>query len=505
MGSVGLKGSGAAAALARQRMTAMSRSSRSMSTLRSQSLRFPSQRSQLKSALSGSAPWRMTPAVVGPAAIRFNSTSSTHPDVLPEYAIDGSLKNTVDMTEITAIPETIGYLKELGLDFGWGFTTTMQWLIEHTHIWTGLPWWASIVAVGILTRVAMLKAVIGASENSTRMTNAKPETEPLRKRMFTATTDGNQQEAQILRAQINEINQKHGIVTWKSFIPMLQIPLGFGCFRVVRAMTTLPVPALAAEQVGWLKDLTVADPTYILPMMAAGTLCLSLRRGGESGAMPMMQTEAGKYIVYGFPVMSFAFMAFMPSALQLYFVASGIFGLGQTYLINSEAFRKWMHLSIARRPSNGPKYSAVTQNTESKPLRRLLERLEKEKAAQEKAQEKARSELAASPEQGGKISLIDRIYNKFGKVGTNFSKSVSESIGTSTVEQRLAKDKKKRADEYEQQRKDEDELMRKERNELRRKEHMQTLENERAKASKSLKNSQTAARKPNGRRGSRRA
>jgi hypothetical protein len=30
--------------------------------------------------------------------------------------------------------------------------------------------------------------------------------------------------------------------------------------------------------------------------------------------MPMMQTEAGKYIIYGFPVMSFAFMAFMPSA-----------------------------------------------------------------------------------------------------------------------------------------------------------------------------------------------
>ncbi|KGO68922.1 Membrane insertase OXA1/ALB3/YidC [Penicillium italicum] len=500
MGPVGLKGSGAAAALARQRMTAMSRSSRSMSTLRSQSLRFPSQRGQLKSALSGSAPWRMTPAVTGPAAVRFNSTSSD--SVLPEFALDGSLKNAVNIHDITTIPERIGYLKELGLDFGWGFTTTMQWLIEHTHIWTGLPWWASIVAVGLLTRVAMLKPVLGASENAARMTNAKSETEPLRQRMVAASTEGNQQEAQIVRAQLKEINAAHGIKTWKSILPMLQIPLGFGCFRIVRAMTALPVPALAMETAGWIKDLTVADPTYILPMIAAGTLCLSLRRGGESGAMPMMQTEAGKYIIYGFPVMSFAFMAFMPSALQLYFVASGLFGLGQTYLINSDTFRKWMSLSIALKPSNGPKFSAVTQNTQSKGLRQLLERLEKEKAALEKA----RSEVPVSDVQGNaKISFIDRIYQNFGKVGSNLSKSVSETIGTSTVEQRVAKDQKKRADEYEQQRKDEDELMRRERNEARRKEHMQTLENERTKASKSLKNSQTAARKPNGRRGSRRA
>ncbi|KGO44585.1 Membrane insertase OXA1/ALB3/YidC [Penicillium expansum] len=500
MGPVGLKGSGAAAAFARQRMTAMSRSSRSMSTLRSQSLRFPSQRGQLKSALSGSAPWRMTPAVIGPAAVRFNSTSSD--SALPGFALDGSLKDAVNIHDITTIPERIGYLKELGLDFGWGFTSTMEWLIEHTHIWTGLPWWASIVAVGLLTRVAMLKPVIDASENAARMTNAKSQTEPLRQKMVAASTEGNQQEAQIVRAQLKEINNAHGIKTWKSIVPMLQIPLGFGCFRIVRAMTALPVPALAMETAGWIKDLTIADPTYILPMIAAGTLCLSLRKGGESGAMPMMQTEAGKYIIYGFPVMSFAFMAFMPSALQLYFVASGLFGLGQTYLINSEVFRNWLSLSIAKKPSNGPKYSAVTQSTESKGLRQLLERLEQQKAAQEKA----RIEIPVSAVQEDvKISFIDRFYQKFGKVGSNLSKSISETMGTATVEQRIAKDHKKRADEYEQQRKDEDELMRRERNAARRKEHMQTLENERTKASKSLKNSQTAARNPNGRRGSRRA
>jgi YidC/Oxa1 family membrane protein insertase len=42
---------------------------------------------------------------------------------------------------------------------------------------------------------------------------------------------------------------------------------------------------------------------------------------------------------------------------------------------------KLMFASLARKPSNEPKYSAITENTESKSLRNLLERLEKEKAA----------------------------------------------------------------------------------------------------------------------------
>ncbi|KAJ5794998.1 Mitochondrial export translocase Oxa1 [Penicillium paradoxum] len=494
MGPIGLKGPGAAAALARQRMTAMSRSSRSISTFRSQSLRFPSQRGQLKSALSGSAAWRMAPAAAGPAAVRFNSTSS---NPFPEVDLEGAAKDLVDIHDITTIPERIGYLKELGLDFGWGFTSTMQYFIEHIHIWTGMPWWASIVTVGILTRIAMLKPVIGASENAARMANAKPKIDPLRERMISAGREGNQHDAQVARAELQEIHKQYGIKTWKSFLPMLQIPLGFGCFRVVRAMTSLPVPALATESVGWIKDLTVADTTFILPMIAAGTLCLSLRRGGETGAMPMMQTEAGKYIVYGFPVMSFVFMAFMPSALQLYFVATGLLGLGQTYLINSDGFRKWMHMSIARKaPAEKKQFSELTKNTQSKGLRLLLERIEQEKAAQEKA----RSASRVQPQQEdasmvpAKISLIDRFYKKFGKAGSSLSDSISSTFNTPTAEQRLAEDQKKRANEYEAQRKDEDELTRRERNDARRREHMRTMENQRIKASQSLKN----ARRSNG-------
>jgi YidC/Oxa1 family membrane protein insertase len=58
---------------------------------------------------------------------------------------------------------------------------------------------------------------------------------------------------------------------------MAQIPLGYGTFRVVRGMTGLPVPAVASESVAWINDLTIADPTYLLPVMSAAMLMVVLR------------------------------------------------------------------------------------------------------------------------------------------------------------------------------------------------------------------------------------
>lgn len=37
--------------------------------------------------------------------------------------------------DASPIPEQIGYLKDLGLDYGWGPTSFVQWLIENIHVY----------------------------------------------------------------------------------------------------------------------------------------------------------------------------------------------------------------------------------------------------------------------------------------------------------------------------------------------------------------------------------
>ena len=145
----------------------------------------------------------------------------------------------------------------------------MQYIIEHIHLWGGVPWWVSIVGTGLLIRLALLKPMISASDTSARLHNIKPLINPLREEMLKAAKVGNQMEVQLKRAEIGEIQRNNGIKLFRTMIPMIQIPLGFGMFRVVRGMTSLPMPALANETALWINDLTVADPMYILPAISA--------------------------------------------------------------------------------------------------------------------------------------------------------------------------------------------------------------------------------------------
>lgn len=242
--------------------------------------------------MSGNLSWK--PASPAPRLIpaRFNSTSSaasassapaaaatTAGDNAAGAASQAEATDVSDLSalDITQLPEKVGYLKDLGLDYGWGPSALIEWIIEHIHIWTGLPWWASIVGTGLLIRLALLKPMMGASDTAAKIQNLKHITNPLRLSMMHHARSQNTLELMKARAELQALHDKHGIKPWKSFIPMAQIPLGYGCFRVVRGMAALPVPGLASESVAWLKDLTVSDPYFILPAATAGFMYLSFR------------------------------------------------------------------------------------------------------------------------------------------------------------------------------------------------------------------------------------
>lgn len=61
-----------------------------------------------------------------------------------------------------------------------------------------------------------------------------------------------------------------GVKLWKMAVPMIQIPLGYGTFRLMRGMAALPVPGLEDGGFLWIKDLTLADPLFLLPILTSG-------------------------------------------------------------------------------------------------------------------------------------------------------------------------------------------------------------------------------------------
>ena len=230
--------------------------------------------------------WRASPNVIQSGATahvsRFSSTASTasttsttssatEPVDVPFDKYDTSSIEEI-ISDLPLIPEKIGYLKDLGLDFGWGPTALAEYLLEHVHVYTATPWWASIMLTALVVRLALLKPYINAADTSARLAAIAEVRKPILARISAARAARDTAKIYQFTQESRALSQQAGIKTWKVFTPFLQVPIGFGLFKLLRNMATLPVPGLEDGGVLWLKDLTMGDPYYILPALTS--LCI---------------------------------------------------------------------------------------------------------------------------------------------------------------------------------------------------------------------------------------
>ncbi|KAM5458378.1 hypothetical protein MaudCBS49596_000291 [Microsporum audouinii] len=263
-----------------------------------------------------------------------NATSATD-------TLSGGSLTDIDLSRI---PEKIGYLKELGLDYGWGPSAMVEFLLETLHITAGLPWWGATVAAAVLIRAALFKSILSASEISGKLHKIKPLATPIRERMLKCARESDNVGALKAKQELALLNEKYGVKPWKSFVPLIQVPLGFGCFRVLRGMSALPVPGLDSESVLWLPTVTMSDPYFVLPVATSAMMYLALKRGGDAGTSNLNNTPLGRMMLYGLPGITMATMSFWPGILQLYFLTTGFLSMCQAYLVTSPGFRKLVGL-----------------------------------------------------------------------------------------------------------------------------------------------------------------
>lgn len=154
----------------------------------------------------------------------------------------------------------------------------MQWLLEHVHIYSGLPWSLSIVATTLLVRVGVFYFYIRQADTAARTAALSPIVKPLNEKMLEHMRAGNQQAAMTFRKQISAVYKDADIHPFKAALgPLMQAMLGFGAFRLIRGMADLPVPGLQNEGLLWIADLTKSDPYLILPVAVAGMMHLVVR------------------------------------------------------------------------------------------------------------------------------------------------------------------------------------------------------------------------------------
>lgn len=232
---------------------------------------------------------------------RFNSskaaatTAATTPGAPTTEAVAGttsaytstSLDDAIDIiTSAKDAPEHIGYLKSLGLYYGYGPTSCVEWLLEHTHVYCGTPWWASVALTAVFIRIAFLKLYIDAADNGARMARTAPQTKPLHEKMLNHQRNNDQAAMMAVRQEISVIHKRAGVKMWKSMLPMVQMFTGYGTFVLLRAMSKLPVPGMETGGILWFQNLAIPDPLFILPLAAAGVLHVVLRVRSSFSMIP---------------------------------------------------------------------------------------------------------------------------------------------------------------------------------------------------------------------------
>ncbi|KAK8067342.1 YidC/Oxa1 family membrane protein insertase [Apiospora hydei] len=112
-------------------------------------------------------------------------------------------------------------------------------------------------------------------------------------------------------------------------------------FRLLRAMGALPVPSLETGGVAWFTDLSVYDPTYMLPLATALVTVAMFRYQQMTTLHKTPQSESmAKFFLWGMTPFMFLCTMWLPAALQWFFFTFSALSTVQNWVLVQPAVRR---------------------------------------------------------------------------------------------------------------------------------------------------------------------
>jgi YidC/Oxa1 family membrane protein insertase len=138
--------------------------------------------------------------------------------------------------------------------------------------------------VTIFLRAAIFPLVVRVQKNNVRMQAIQPQSKALMDGLKEANTAGDKAKAQAYGHELTKLWRDNDCNPWKSMVlPLVQMPLFMSFFFAIRKMAYLPVPQLKEGGIGWVMDLTLPDPYYILPITSMALTLAVLEVGFPDG------------------------------------------------------------------------------------------------------------------------------------------------------------------------------------------------------------------------------
>ncbi len=217
---------------------------------------------------------------------------------LSKYGLD--LENMVNLGWILFKPFAIGIL--------WFFVNFHKIIPNYGVV---------IIVFTILMKIVFFPLSRKMTRTSLLMAEMAPKLNKLKEKY--------KEDKQRLNQEIFKLYREHKINPLGGCLPLLiQIPIFWAFFVLLRSTIELR----QAPFVGWLQDLSLMDPYYILPILMSVSMFFQQKM--------TIKDPRQKMLVYLMPAMFFIFFMSFPSGLTLYWTVYNILSVGEQYLIRSQ-------------------------------------------------------------------------------------------------------------------------------------------------------------------------
>ena len=195
----------------------------------------------------------------------------------------------------------------------------------------------SIIALTVILNIAMFPLRHKSAVAMRKMQTVQPLMQAIQKRYsHLKMTDPGRQK---MNEEIAALYKEHGVNPASGCVPtLLTMPVLLAFYSLLSQSIELR----GAPFVGWIHDLSAADPYYVLPTLMGATMFW------QQWLTPASADPAQQRIMMIMPVMFTTMMLFSPSGVVLYWFVSQAWAIGQQYFTN------WM---IGPMPARAPALS----------------------------------------------------------------------------------------------------------------------------------------------------
>jgi YidC/Oxa1 family membrane protein insertase len=209
---------------------------------------------------------------------------------------------------------------ELTVDYGilWFIAQPIFWLLEHIHNLLG-NWGWSIIVLTIIIKLAFFPLSAASYRSMARMRAVSPK--------LAALKEQHGDDRQKMSQAMMELYKKEKINPLGGCLPILvQMPVFLALYWVLLES----VEMRQAPWLGWITDLSIKDPFFLLPIIMGATMFIQ-QRLNPTPPDPM-QAKVMKLM----PIIFTFFFLWFPAGLVLYWVVNNVLSIAQQWYITRQ-------------------------------------------------------------------------------------------------------------------------------------------------------------------------